>query len=269
MNLPGTPNERIGDLRTYSKLTQKELSNLAGISPSQLSRIESGEIKNISSDILMKLAKALHVSADFILGLTDIRVPKSYDISELGLSEDAIKNLMILKNNDNISVASRLLEHKQFPVLMIQLKSYFYDELALGVLGRNELFNAVTASLEDLQQANPQQHADIRDGIRLINSEKYGKHELDIEKLKNTFMAILRDVKKGLDDNEAANTPMTNEVLTQIKEQMPNATQTPPTAEQVAATIKQLVGKTGALDEESAQMMQQLMLHMLKQNENE
>ena len=180
MSLPGTPNDRIGDIRTFNNLTQKELSGLAGISPSQLSRIESGEIKNISSDILIKLAKALHVSTDFILGLTTIRTPKSYDISELGLSEGAVKNLLIIKNSGATSVLNRLLGHKRFPTLVTQIKAYFHDERAMGIIGVNEMFELATASLEDMRKTQPEKSADIRSGQRLINAEKSSPHETDI-----------------------------------------------------------------------------------------
>ena len=268
MDLPGTPNERIGDLRTYNKLSQKELSDLAGISPSQLSRIESGEIRSISSDILMKLAKALHVSTDYILGLSAIRSPKNYDVNELGLSEGATKNILMLKNSCNAPILNLLLEHKQFPILIIQLKSYFYDELAAGVMGRSVLFDAITAPLNDLRKENPSQVGDIQKDIRFINSEKYGKHEIDIEKIKNTFMTILKDIKKELGNNEMTDASVTSNMIQKIKEQLPKDTGGPPTAEQVASTVTQLVGQTGVLDEESAQMMQQLMLRMLKQSEN-
>jgi len=103
MYLPGTPNERIGDLRTSKGISQIELSKMIGLAPSQLGRIEKGETQRISSDILIKLAKALNVSTDYILWLTTISVPKSYDISELGLTEGTVKNLLILKNSKDIS----------------------------------------------------------------------------------------------------------------------------------------------------------------------
>lgn len=59
MYLPGSIHERIGDLRTSRGLQQKELAELVGISPSQISRIETGESKNITADTIAKLAKAL------------------------------------------------------------------------------------------------------------------------------------------------------------------------------------------------------------------
>ena len=271
MSLPGTPNDRIGDIRTFNNLTQKELSDITGISPSQLSRIESGEIKNISSDILTKLAKALHVSTDFILGLTTIRTPKSYDISELELSEGTIKNLLMLKSSGTIPILNRLLEHRHFPLLISQIKSYFYDEMALGVMGRNELFDIATASLNDLRKENPEKSVDIRDGIRFINSEKFGKHEIDIEKIKNTFMSILRDIKIDIEGgSDAAESTITSEIFQQLQAQLPDATLAETvTAEQVANAVTQALGQTGALDDESAKMMQQLMLRMIEKNGNE
>lgn len=39
MYLPGTPGEIIGDLRTARGLSKKQLSEITGIVPSQLSRI--------------------------------------------------------------------------------------------------------------------------------------------------------------------------------------------------------------------------------------
>ena len=54
----------------------------------QLSRIVSGETRTVSSDILIGVAKEFKVSTDYILGLSTVSVRKSYDISELGLSEE-------------------------------------------------------------------------------------------------------------------------------------------------------------------------------------
>ena len=73
-----------------SKPKQKELAEKIGVSASQLSRIVSGETRTVSSDILIGVAKEFKVSTDYILGLSTVSVRKSYDISELGLSEGAV-----------------------------------------------------------------------------------------------------------------------------------------------------------------------------------
>ena len=74
--LDGHPGDRIGDLRTNLGMTKKELSQKTGIDASQITRIENGNLKTISSDYLIKLAKELKTSTDYILGLTTVSVPK-------------------------------------------------------------------------------------------------------------------------------------------------------------------------------------------------
>ena len=91
MALPGTPGQRISDLCNGNHITQKELAEKIGVSASQLSRIVSGETRTVSSDILIGVAKEFKVSTDYILGLSTVSVRKSYDISELGLSEGAVR----------------------------------------------------------------------------------------------------------------------------------------------------------------------------------
>ena len=70
-----TTNERIADLRNMSGLTQKELCDKADIPYSTLSRIERGEITNVSNDILIKLSNFFNVSTDYLLGTSDDPAP--------------------------------------------------------------------------------------------------------------------------------------------------------------------------------------------------
>lgn len=64
---------------------KKELAEKIGVSL-QLSRIVSGKQETVSSDILIG-GKELRYRQIAILGLPTVSVRKSYDISELGLSE--------------------------------------------------------------------------------------------------------------------------------------------------------------------------------------
>ena len=104
---------RVRNLRLDREWSQKELADRIFVAHSQISRLESGETTNIGSSLLVALAKEFHVSTDYLLGLTPISVPKSYDISQLGLSEEVIRRL-ILKTIDP-DILNRLLEHEQFP----------------------------------------------------------------------------------------------------------------------------------------------------------
>jgi len=262
MYLPGTVNDRIGDLRTSKGLSQKELSEITGIAPSQINRIENGKIKNISSEILVKLAKAFKVSTDYILGLTTVSVPKSYDISELGLSEDAVKNLLALK--DNMPVLNKLLAHRSFPALIKQIRTYFHDELALGVMGRNAFFDMATMMLDDYRKEHPENNAAVRENIRFVNAEKLGKHEIDIEKIKNTFLAILRDIKKEIDEDKTQNDTATAEFMQKVWEEilsLPPESRTPGDAVNM---LIRAVETVAPIDSENKESCRQLVASMLK-----
>ena len=76
-----TTNERIADLRNMSGLTQKELCDKSNIPYSTLSRIERGEITNVSNDILIKLSNFFNVSTDYLLGLTNVKFRKNIELS--------------------------------------------------------------------------------------------------------------------------------------------------------------------------------------------
>lgn len=67
-------------------ITRSELARRLEVSPSQISRIINEETKTISSEILIALVKEFHVSADYILGLTDEKYSdkKKYDNSYNG-----------------------------------------------------------------------------------------------------------------------------------------------------------------------------------------
>ena len=123
MALPGTPGQRISDLCNGNHITQKELAEKIGVSASQLSRIVSGETRTVSSDILIGVAKEFKVSTDYILGLSTVSVRKSYDISELGLSEGAVRGLVT--GAVDVQILNRLLEHRNFPKLIDLIRIYF------------------------------------------------------------------------------------------------------------------------------------------------
>lgn len=81
--------KRIRNLREAAFITQNGLCRTVGVAPSQLSRIESGETKTISSDILIAIATEFDVSTDYLLGLSTFQKPRNVDVTMTGLSEVA------------------------------------------------------------------------------------------------------------------------------------------------------------------------------------
>ena len=65
----GTLGERLRHIRKVAGLTQKQLEEVSGVPQNTISRVEIGAVQEISTKTLVGLAKALNVSADYLLGL--------------------------------------------------------------------------------------------------------------------------------------------------------------------------------------------------------
>ena len=261
--LDGHPGDRIGDLRTNLGMTKKELSQKTGIDASQITRIENGSLKTISSDYLIKLAKELKTSTDYILGLTPVSVPKSYDISELGLSNEAVKGLVT--GTVDAEILNRLLEHKSFPRLIHLIRVYFQDTAAKGIMARNQLIEMAMASLSDLMKENPEHRAEAKQDLQFLNAQKLGEHEAEIEKIKNVFLAILRDIKKDIDNGEQPGETVTAAMFQNIQTAAQEQKQELHTIDDVTALVAEQLEKVMPLDDETNEQFQQLMKKMIEQ----
>lgn len=261
--LDGHPGDRIGDLRTNLGMTKKELSQKTGIDASQITRIENGSLKTISSDYLIKLAKELKTSTDYILGLTPVSVPKSYDISELGLSNEAVKGLVT--GTIDVGILNRLLEHKSFPRLIHLIRVYFQDTAARGIMVRNQLIEMATASLSDLIKEHPEHRTEAKQDLQFLNAQKLGEHEAELEKIKNVFLAILRDIKGDMDSGEQTGEAVTAAMLQSMREAMKGQKQEPLSIDDVTALLVGQIGQFVPMDEETAEQFQQLAKKMAEQ----
>ncbi len=65
---------RIKDLREDHDLTQQQIAEFLGMKQSQYSRYERG-IRDIPTDVLIRLALYYKTSTDYILGLTNSSKP--------------------------------------------------------------------------------------------------------------------------------------------------------------------------------------------------
>jgi len=261
MALPGTPGQRISDLCNGNHITQKELAEKIGVSASQLSRIVSGETRTVSSDILIGVAKEFKVSTDYILGLSTVSVRKSYDISELGLSEGAVRGLVT--GAVDVQILNRLLEHRNFPKLIDLIR--IQDTAAKGIMARNQLIEMATASLSDLMKEHPEHRAEAKQDLQLLNAQKMGEHEAEIEKIKNVFLAILRDIKKDIDNGEQPGEAVTAAMFQAMRDTMAEQKQNPLSIDDVTAMIAGQIGQLAPMDKETADLFQQLAKKMIEQ----
>ncbi len=177
---------RITGLREREDMTLEELAAKVGVNATTPGRIEKGQTQKIGSDVLAALAREFNVSADFLLGLTDIPDRKNYGINELGLSAQAVQNLYTRRVNAD--AVSRLLEQPRFATLTAMIAQYLDDTFAAGVAAQNQIF----ASMSELLMGEGQ-----RDAARAVNLAKVPPHQVELTKIQNTFLVLLKELKRN------------------------------------------------------------------------
>lgn len=128
--LPGTIRDRIKDLMKSKKMKQAELAVRIGMAESTLSRFLRGDTDKLGNENIIRIARVFNVSTDFLLGEVDVPDRVNYDISELGLSVQAARNLYTHKVNPQ--VVNALLENPEFANTTNLISRYLDDELAKG-----------------------------------------------------------------------------------------------------------------------------------------
>ena len=247
---------RLSNLRKDHDLSQKQLADQLHVTHSQISRIESVETKNPNISIVIDAARFFHVSTDYLLGITQITSPKSYDISELRLSEEAVTRL--ITRRIDVDILNRLLEHEHFPKLCIMIRNYFDDTIAEGIMARNKVIDLAVDQLTDLMTVEPSKRKEIIKDKQFLSSQKLGANEADIKKIKIQFMAILRDVKSGIQRKEPIKAVATAEAIQIIRDALPDKPVSDITSTDVANAVAFYMGQTTDLNDEGLAMVQNL-----------
>ena len=141
MNIKLTIPERLKDLRTECGLTLEQLSVATGISRAALGKYEADDFKDISPFSIAALAKFYGVSADYLMGLTEIKNHPNTELDALNLGDDAIE---VLKTGQfNHRLLSELICHKDFQRFMLDAEIYVDRIADMRVNDMNAVLEAV------------------------------------------------------------------------------------------------------------------------------
>ncbi len=193
--LPGNTRQRIQDLIKNSGMTQGELSEKIGISESAFSRYLQGKTEMLGDGYILRIANYFQVSADFILGDTDIPDRKNYDIAELGLSEQAAKNLYTGKADQK--VIGQLLENEDFCTLTHLLSRYQDETMMNGIRAMNQNIAFVNSILNGYSKSDSRSADAARKAARSISKLKLMPSAPDTEMINRLFRKIIARLKEN------------------------------------------------------------------------
>ena len=181
--LLGTIRDRLRDLMKQSKMTQAELAKKIDIVESTLSRFISGRTDKLGDESITRIAEIFNVSTDFLLGVANEPDRKNYDISELGLSVEAAKNLYTGKLNTD--VVNKLLTNPHFAEATYLISRYMNEELAVEFAAQNQLYNSVASLLGGNKQI-----------AREVSALRMPIYQTNLSAIQNSFMKAVKEIKE-------------------------------------------------------------------------
>ena len=211
---------QIQDLIKDKKITQAKLAEMSGVSESIISRYLQGKTKNLGDGNIIKLAKALQVSTDFLLGETNIPDRKNYDIDELGLSAKAVK--LLYSGKLNAKILNQLIEHPRFPLLIRLLARYEDETMIAGIDSMNGLLTLSNSLLFEHGKANPEDAIAVKKATGDILGQRIPAATSDTNTIQNIFMMIVRDIKKVSFPKEytVTQSAITSETMENLRQNM-------------------------------------------------
>ena len=243
--LQGKIRDRIQDLMKSHKVTQAELAARIGCSESLLSRFISGKTDKLGDENIIRIARVFNVSTDFLLGEVDAPDRVNYDISELGLSVQAARNLYTQKVNPK--VVNALLENPEFANTTNLISGYLDDELAKGFAAQNQLY----ATIAGMLRGEPEAAGDVKK----LQTPVY---QADLSAIQRSFMNAVQAVKKEVGNDLTANRELTSQAVKKIYAELTKGQKKPNrniTAEQIAEAVAQSVSHLPGVDTEAVKQM--------------
>lgn len=211
--------QRIHDLIKHTDgMTQAKLAKELGISESALSRFLSGQTTKMGNDRIIKIANIFNVSTDFLLGETNIPVKKNYDISELGLSAEAVQALYTHKVNTEI--VCQLLESTKFAALTNLLANYQKEVFATGMAAMNQNMDFLRSLMLGQSSLVPEDKAAANAVASDLQSLKLPPVSVDTAMIQNVFNQILHELREKTESHLKESTTATKETLEQFRKNL-------------------------------------------------
>ena len=260
-----TPQLRLQDLMKEHKITQAELASKIGLVESSISRFLKGTKDKLTTEQIIRIARIFNVSLDFLLCLTNVPDKKNYDISELGLSAEAARNLCTGRVNPE--VVCRLLENRHFAQVTNMIALYFDETLASGFAAQNQIFQSLSSMLLATGKEQPEIKKASQQAAQAVSLNKVPVFQADLTNIQTQFMAVLREIKKEMASGEGVSQSMTKEMTEQMFSELTKGQDLlhpSISPEQLADMVIQPISQMGLAEEGTLSELQQALLHMME-----
>ena len=186
---------RMEQLRKNHKYSKQYVADYLKINKTTYGRIESGDTKTVNNEILAGLAKLYNVSTDFLLGLSNIPEKIYYDIEQLGLSIEAAE--ILCSHKVDTRVVNELLINKKFATVTALLANYYTAVANNTAAVRNDVIDFQHSLLENMSENESLPNvAEIKNLAKKVKNQKEPSRQLELEKIKATFMTSVREIKE-------------------------------------------------------------------------
>ena len=157
--------QRLADARR-GQYTQAQLGEIVGLSDQTIKKYEGGSRQPDSFEIIVDLAKALHVSTDYLLGASSEQNAKMRDVANyIGVSQKAAAKLdSLYKDHNRMLPLNGIILHRNFET-MLHLLWVLHDE-SMAVHTAAESGNIGKAEIHTLTE-------------RSISGSELLRHDLD------------------------------------------------------------------------------------------
>ena len=182
--------ERLRDLRAERGVDLKDVAAATGLSASALSTYENDERKDISHRAVIALAEYYGVTADYILGLTEIKNHPRAELHELHLDDNT---MMLLKSGEiNNRLLCEMMAHDGFQRFMMDIVIYVDRIASMQIATLNA--NLDVTRTEMLMERYPDDKELCLRTLELSNikEDEYFSHVIH-----DDLDAIIRDIREA------------------------------------------------------------------------
>jgi len=182
--------ERLKDLRVERGLTLGQLAEQTGLSKSALGSYETEDFKDISHYALIRLAKFYGVTADYLLGLSEMKNHPNADLADLRLSDEMI-DLLKSGRIDN-TLLCELAAHPDFVKLLADIQIYVEGIAAMQIQNLNAWVDVARAEIVEKYQPGENDKTTY-----LLQSAHVDEGEYFTSRVHRDIDAIMEDMRKA------------------------------------------------------------------------